>query len=177
MVQKERRLLARLQITSQQNCETQKCGPEGQHGLLAYSWRQRCVGHNLALMSKFHFGIIRLRPLEWLLGRLKMMFLWSVLLPIIPIKNLTSLFPLIFLSKHISLHALGRIKWVLDIIWPLNQYFNLKNQTNWIKQVLMLSFLIGIICILLHRPKKLTLTQKWYFVTKIVLTYCEKKLF
>ena len=80
--------------------------------------------------------------------------------PIIPIKNLTSLFPLIFLSKHISLHALGRLKWVLDIIWPLNQHFNLKNQRNWIKQVLMLSFLIGIICILLHWPKKLTLT--WY---------------
>ena len=39
----------------------------------------------------------------------------------------------------------------------LNQHFNLKNQRNWIKQVLMLSFLIGIICILLHRPKKLTL--------------------
>ena len=79
--------------------------------------------------------------------------------PIIPIKNLTSLYPLIFLSKHISLHALGRLKWVLDIIWPLNQHFNLKNQRNWIKQVLMLSFLIGIICILLHRPKKLTLAR------------------
>ena len=70
--------------------------------------------------------------------------------PIIPIKNLTSLFRLIFLSKHISLHALGRLKWVLDIIWPLNQHFNLKNQRNWMKQVLMLSFLIGIICIILH---------------------------
>ena len=63
--------------------------------------------------------------------------------PIIPIKNLT----------------LGRIKWILDIIWPLNQHFNLKNQRNWIKQVLMLKFLMGIICILLRRPKKLTLVQ------------------
>ena len=74
-----------------------------------------------------------------------------------PPLGLTSIFALIFLSKHISLHSLGRLKWVLDIIWPLNQHFNLKNQRNWIKQVLMLSFLIGIICILLHWPKKLTL--------------------
>ena len=84
--------------------------------------------------------------------------------PILPIKNLTSLFPLIFLSKHISLHALGRLKWVLDIIWPLNQHFKLKNQKNWIKQVFMLSFLIVIIWILLHRPKKLTLKTKYYVV-------------
>ena len=76
---------------------------------------------------------------------------------IIPIKNLTSLFPLTFLSKHISLYALGRLKWILDIIWPLNQHFNLKNQRNWIKQVLMIKFWSGINCILLHWPKKLTL--------------------
>ena len=88
--------------------------------------------------------------------------------PIIPIKNLTSLFPLIFLSKHISLHALGRLKWVLDIIWPLNQHFNLKNQRNWIKQVLMLSFLIGIICILLHWQKKLTLTLSRTVLTQML---------
>ena len=29
-------------------------------------------------------------------------------------KNFTFLFPLIFLSKHISLYALGRIRWILD---------------------------------------------------------------
>jgi hypothetical protein len=80
--------------------------------------------------------------------------------PIIPIKNLTSLFPLIFLSKHISVYALGRLKWILDIIWPLNQHFNLKNQRNLKKQVWMLSFLIGIICILLHWWKKVTLHIK-----------------
>ena len=79
--------------------------------------------------------------------------------PIILIKNLTSLFPLIFLSKHISLYALRRLKWILDIIWPLNQYFILKNQRNWRTTFLMLSFLIGIICILLHIPKKLTLVK------------------
>ena len=76
------------------------------------------------------------------------------------IKNLTSLFPLIFLSKHISLYALGRLKWILDIIWPLNQHFNLKNQRNWGTTFLMLRVLIGIICILMHRPKKLTLVAK-----------------
>ena len=37
--------------------------------------------------------------------------------------------------------------------------FNMKNQRNWIKQVLMLSFLIGIICILLYWWKKLTLSR------------------
>ena len=87
--------------------------------------------------------------------------------PIIPIKNLTSLFPLIFLSKHISLHALGRLKWILDSIWPLNQHFRLKNQRNLIKQVLVLTFLSGINCILLHWPKKLTLRAS----KKLILTY------
>ena len=48
-------------------------------------------------------------------------------------KNLTSLFSLIFLSKHISLYALGRLKWVLDIIRPLDQHSKLKNQRNWLK--------------------------------------------
>ena len=72
-------------------------------------------------------------------------------------KNSTSLFPLIFLSKHISLYALGRLKWILDIIWPWNQHFNLKNQSNWVKQVLMIKFWSGVNCILLHWPKKLTL--------------------
>ena len=47
-------------------------------------------------------------------------------------KILSSLFPLIFLSKHISLYALGRR--VLDIIWLLNQHFKLKNQRKWLKQ-------------------------------------------
>ena len=73
------------------------------------------------------------------------------------IKNLTSLFPLIYLSKHISLYALGWLQWILDIIWPLNQHFNLKNQRNWIKQVGMLKFLSGINCSLMHWSKKLTL--------------------
>ena len=50
-------------------------------------------------------------------------------------KNVTSLFPLIFLSKHISLYALGSIRWILDIIWPLNQHFKLKNQRNWLNLV------------------------------------------
>ena len=47
---------------------------------------------------------------------------------------------------------LGRLKWILDSIWPLNQ-------RNWIKQVLMIKFWSGIFCILLHWPKKLTLTN------------------
>ena len=37
---------------------------------------------------------------------------------------------------------------------------NLKDQRNWRTTFLMLSFLIGIICILLHRPKKITLIGK-----------------
>ena len=65
-------------------------------------------------------------------------------------KNFTSLFPLTFLSKHISLYALGRLKWILDIIWPLNQHFKLKNQRNWLKQVRMWKFWNVMNCILLH---------------------------
>ena len=80
--------------------------------------------------------------------------------PIIPIKNLTSIFPLIFLSKHISLYALGRFKWILDIIWPLNQQFNLKNQRNWLKQIWTLKFWDIINCIFVHWTKKLTLVSK-----------------
>ena len=38
------------------------------------------------------------------------------------------------------MYSLGRLKWILDIIWPFNQHFNLKNQRNWIKQVLMIIF-------------------------------------
>ena len=56
-------------------------------------------------------------------------------------KSFTSLFPLIFLSKHISSYALGRIRWILDIIWPLNQHFKLKNQRNWLKQVWLIASL------------------------------------
>ena len=72
-------------------------------------------------------------------------------------KNFTSLFPLIFLSKHISLYALGRIRWILDIIWPLNQHFKLKNQRNWLNQVWMWKFWNVMNCILLHWYKHLTL--------------------
>ena len=72
-------------------------------------------------------------------------------------KNITSLSSLIFLSKYISLYASGRLKWILDIIWPFNQHCNLKNQRNWIKQVLMMNFLNDISCILLHWQKKTTL--------------------
>ena len=70
---------------------------------------------------------------------------------------ITSLSPLIFLLKHISLYALGRLKWILDIFWPFNQHFNLKNQRNGIKQVLMINFWNDINCILLHWQKKTTL--------------------
>ena len=74
-------------------------------------------------------------------------------------KNFTFLFPLIFLSKHISLYALGRIRWILDIIWPLNQHFKLKNQRNWLNQVWMWKFWNVMNCILLHWYKHLTLVH------------------
>ena len=77
-------------------------------------------------------------------------------------KNFTSLFPLIFLSKHISLYALGRIRWILDIIWPLNQHFKLKNQRNWLNQVWMWKFWNVMNCILLHWYKHLTLMRHWF---------------
>ena len=67
---------------------------------------------------------------------------------------------MIFLSKHISLYALNRLKWILDIIWPSNQHFNQKNQRNGKNQVWMLNFLSGMInCILLHWRKKLALVS------------------
>ena len=68
-----------------------------------------------------------------------------------------------FLSKHISLYALGRLKWILDIIWPLNLNFKLKNQRNWVKQVWMLKFWDVINCIFVHWVKKLTLSSSCLF--------------
>ena len=91
-------------------------------------------------------------------------------------KNFTSLFPLIFLSKHISLYALGRIRWILDIIWPLNQHFKLKNQRNWLNQVWMWKFWNVINCILLHWRKKLTLGALTNFAT-IAITIMQVKTY
>ena len=71
----------------------------------------------------------------------------------------------ISIDISIKTHALGRLKWILDIICYLNQHFNLKNQRNWKKQIWMLNILIGIICILLHWWKKVTLTLKLKFST------------
>ena len=65
-------------------------------------------------------------------------------------KNLTSLLPLIFLWKHISLYAIGRIWWILDIIWPLIHNFQLKNQRNWLKHVWMLKSWSVINCFFMH---------------------------
>ena len=73
---------------------------------------------------------------------------------------------MIFLSKHIILYALGRIRWILDIIWPLNQNFKLKNQRNWLKQVLMLKFWSVINCFFMHWTKKLTLAPSSHFTLK-----------
>ena len=38
-------------------------------------------------------------------------------------ENFSSLFPVIFLSKHISLYALSRLRSNLDTTWPLNSLF------------------------------------------------------
>ena len=64
-------------------------------------------------------------------------------------KNLTFLL--------ISLYALGRFKWILDIIRPLDRHLKLKDQRNWLKQVWMLKFWSEINCIFVHWTKKLTL--------------------
>ena len=64
-----------------------------------------------------------------------------------------------FLSKHNTLYALGRPKWILDIIWPLNQHFELKTQRNWLKQVWMLKFCDVINCILCTHQRNLLLSD------------------
>ena len=78
-------------------------------------------------------------------------------------KNLSSYFHWYFYQNTsvCNLYALVRIKWILDIIWTLNQHFNLKNQRNW--KVWMINFLSRIICILLHWWKKLTLSMVYIF--------------
>ena len=75
---------------------------------------------------------------------------------------------------------LGRLKWILDIIWPLNQHFKLLNQRNWLKQVWMLKFWSVINCFFMNWTKKLTLVwdgwsvySSWIyfnFITKKILT-------
>ena len=64
-----------------------------------------------------------------------------------------------FLPEHFTWGLMPYLStvWILDIVWPLNQHFNLKNGRNWRTTFFRLRYLIGIICILLHRPKKLTL--------------------
>ena len=62
------------------------------------------------------------------------------------------------------MHLLGRIWWILDIIWPLNQDFKLKNQRNWLKQVWMLKLWSEINCFFMHWTKKLTLAQNPSFM-------------
>ena len=62
------------------------------------------------------------------------------------------------------MNYLGSLKWILDIIWPLNQHFKLKNQRNWLKQVWMWKFWNVINCILLHWRKKLTLASCFFSV-------------
>ena len=77
---------------------------------------------------------------------------------------------MILLSKHISLYALGRLKWILDIIW----HFKLKNQRNWLKQVWMLKFWSVIYCIFVHWTKKFTLVTICIWAKQIVLQYLKK---
>ena len=63
---------------------------------------------------------------------------------------------MIFLSKHISLYALDRLKWILDIIWPLNQHFMLKKPKKFAKISLNVKILECDNCIFVHCTKKLT---------------------
>ena len=56
--------------------------------------------------------------------------------------------------------ALGWLKRILDIIWPLNQHFKLKNQRNWLKKIWVLKFWSVINCIFVHWTKKLTLSER-----------------
>ena len=56
--------------------------------------------------------------------------------------RLTSLFPLIFLFKtHQFVCSRQAHKWILDIIWPLNQYFKLKKPKKLAKTSLNLKIL------------------------------------
>ena len=144
--------------------------------LNGWSLRKICLGLPV-IISFIEFGLITdvkdFVVYNLLHGHVKVrFFLHCMQWPIIPLKNLTSLFPLTFLSKHISLYALGRLKWILDIIWPLNQHFKLKNQRNWLKQVSMLKFWIVLNRFLMQWTKKLTLQYLqliqlcWAFMTK-----------
>ena len=85
-------------------------------------------------------------------------------------KNLTSL--------SVCIHYLGRLKWIRDIIWPLNQHFKLKTQRNWLKQVWMLNFWSVINCFFMHWTKKLTLVWDGWSVYSswIYFTFITKKM-
>ena len=53
----------------------------------------------------------------------------------------------------------------LDIIWPINLNFKLKNQRNWLNQVWMWKFWNVMNCIILHWYKHLTLVKSLYMQT------------
>ena len=57
--------------------------------------------------------------------------------------------------------CIRQIRWILDIIWPLNQTFKLKNQRNWLKQVWTLKFWSVINWFFMHWTKKVTLVEQF----------------
>ena len=60
-------------------------------------------------------------------------------------------------ERQMTKSGWNRVKWILDIIWPLNQHFKLKNQRNWLQQVSMLKYWSVINRFFMHWAKKLTL--------------------
>ena len=77
-----------------------------------------------------------------------------------------------FYQNTISLYALGRIRWSLYIIWPLNWHFMLKNQRNWLKQVWTWKLWSVINCFFIHWMMKLTLAC----LTKIIYEINKRKI-
>ena len=66
----------------------------------------------LGLLTKFNWNIFvghKVVTIVFLRGPYKVSFTHRCISKLSHSKNLTSLFPLIFLSKHISLYAIGRI--------------------------------------------------------------------
>ena len=61
-----------------------------------------------------------------------------------------------------GLYALGRLKWILDIIWPLNQHFKLKNQRNWLNKFECENFGMWLIASYCTEEKNLLYIFIWF---------------
>ena len=70
-----------------------------------------------------------------------------------------------------------QIEFRLECYHKIHSIFPFSERMTWTKIGIVLKYMTPEVRIILEDQRHGKLLKKWYFVTKIVLTYCEKKLF